>query len=102
MPPKQQQQQQQQTKATPPTAKVADLIKGKDLFCMPSNSLFDELLFLALPSSQLAVTELMCALDAYPLSTDELDIIMQKIANKQLLVKQDWSKVRRIVKKVPK
>ncbi|CAF0838966.1 unnamed protein product [Adineta ricciae] len=71
LPPK---QQQQQTKATPPTAKVADLIK-------------------ALPSSQLAVTELMCALDAYPLSTDELDIIMQKIANKQLLVKQDWSKL---------
>jgi hypothetical protein len=36
----------------------------------------------------------MSALDAFPLSTDELDIIMQKIANKQSVVRQDWSKVR--------
>lgn len=47
-----------------------------------------------LPSSQLVVTELMSGLDAYPLTTDELDIIMQKIANKQSVVKKDWSKVR--------
>jgi hypothetical protein len=36
----------------------------------------------------------MSALDAFPLSPDELDIIMHKIANKQSVVKQDWSKVR--------
>jgi hypothetical protein len=35
----------------------------------------------------------MSALDAFPLSTDELDIIMHKIANKQSVIKQDWSKV---------
>ncbi|CAF4932480.1 unnamed protein product, partial [Rotaria socialis] len=54
-------------------AKVADLIK-------------------VLPSSQVVVTELMSALDAFPLSTDELDIIMHKIANKQSVLRQDWSK----------
>ncbi len=59
--------------ATPPK-KLADLVK-------------------ALPSSQAVVTELMSALDAFPLSTDELDIIMHKIANKQSVIKQDWSKV---------
>jgi hypothetical protein len=57
-------------------------------------SSFHLLSFVAvLPSSQLVVTELMSALDAYPLSADELDIIMQKIANKQFVVKQDWNKV---------
>jgi len=56
------------------TPKIADLIK-------------------VLPSSQVVVTELMSALDAFPLSTDELDIIMHKIANKQSVVKQDWSKL---------
>ncbi|CAF3462757.1 unnamed protein product [Rotaria socialis] len=55
-------------------AKVADLIK-------------------VLPSSQVVVTELMSALDAFPLSTDELDIIMHKIANKQSVLRQDWSKL---------
>jgi hypothetical protein len=48
---------------------------------------------LALPTSQAVVTELMQALDAFPLSTDELDIIMQKIANKQSVVNRDWAKV---------
>ncbi|CAF3904570.1 unnamed protein product [Rotaria magnacalcarata] len=52
-------------------AKIADLIK-------------------VLPSSQVVVTELMSALDAFPLSTDELDIIMHKIANKQSVLRQDW------------
>ena len=47
----------------------------------------------ALPSSQAVVTELMSALDASSLSTDELDIIMHKIANKQSVIKQDWSKL---------
>jgi hypothetical protein len=47
----------------------------------------------ALPTSQAVVTELMAALDAFPLSTDELDIIMHKVANKQSVIKQDWSKV---------
>jgi hypothetical protein len=43
----------------------------------------------------------MAALDAFPLSTDELDIIMHKIANKQSVVKQDWTKVRlRIFSKI--
>jgi hypothetical protein len=37
----------------------------------------------------------MSALDAFPLSTEELDIIMHKIANKQSVIKQDWSKVRK-------
>ena len=60
--------------AAAPTTKLADLVK-------------------ALPTSQAVVTELMAALDAFPLSTDELDIIMHKIANKQSVVKQDWSKV---------
>ncbi|CAM4764718.1 unnamed protein product [Rotaria magnacalcarata] len=55
-------------------AKIADLIK-------------------VLPSSQVVVTELMSALDAFPLSTDELDIIMHKIANKQSVLRQDWSKL---------
>ena len=54
--------------------KVADLIK-------------------VLPSSQAVVTELMSGLDAFPLSSEELDIIMHKIANKQSVVKQDWSKL---------
>jgi hypothetical protein len=54
--------------------KIADLIK-------------------VLPSSQVVVTELMSALDAFPLSPDELDIIMHKIANKQSVVKQDWNKL---------
>jgi hypothetical protein len=54
--------------------KIADLIK-------------------VLPSSQVVVTELMSALDAFPLSTDELDIIMHKIANKQSVIKQDWNKL---------
>lgn len=49
---------------------------------------------LVLPSSQVVVTELMLALDAVPLSPEELDIIMHKIANKQSVVKQDWTKVR--------
>jgi hypothetical protein len=35
----------------------------------------------------------MSALDAFPLSPDELDIIMHKIANKQSVVKQDWNKL---------
>lgn len=55
--------------------KVADLIK-------------------ALPTSQAVVTELMSALDAFPLSTNELDIIMHKIANKQSVLNQDWTKVK--------
>jgi len=59
--------------AAPPT-KLADLVK-------------------TLPTSQAVVTELMSALDAFPLSTDELDIIMHKIANKQSVIKQDWTKV---------
>jgi hypothetical protein len=59
--------------AAPPT-KLSDLVK-------------------ALPTSQAVVTELMSALDAFPLSTDELDIIMHKIANKQSVIKQDWSKL---------
>ena len=46
------------------------------------------------------VTELMSALDAFPLSTDELDIIMHKIANKQSVVKQDWSKVSEMIKSI--
>ncbi|CAF4289116.1 unnamed protein product, partial [Adineta steineri] len=46
-----------------------------------------------LPTSQTVVTELMSALDAFPLSTDELDIIMHKIANKQTVLKQDWNKL---------
>lgn len=50
-------------------------------------------LFLALPTSQTVVTELMLALDAVSLSTDELDIIMHKIANKQSVLKKDWTKV---------
>ncbi|CAF0896295.1 unnamed protein product [Rotaria sordida] len=54
--------------------KIADLIK-------------------VLPSSQVVVTELMSALDAFPLSTDELDIIMHKIANKQSVLRQDWNKL---------
>jgi len=62
------------TGAAAPQTKLADLVK-------------------ALPTSQAVVTELMAALDAFPLSTDELDIIMHKIANKQSVVKQDWSKV---------
>jgi hypothetical protein len=52
----------------------------------------------ALPTSQAVVTELMSALDAFPLSTDELDIIMHKIANKQSVIKQDWSKVNIYIK----
>ncbi|CAF4252289.1 unnamed protein product [Rotaria sp. Silwood2] len=67
--PLKQQQQQQQI----PT-KIADLIK-------------------ILPSSQVVVTELMSALDAFPLSTDELDIIMHRIANKQSVLRQDWNKL---------
>ncbi|CAF3407819.1 unnamed protein product [Rotaria sp. Silwood1] len=54
--------------------KIADLIK-------------------VLPSSQVVVTELMSALDAFPLSTDELDIIMHKIANKQSVIRKDWNKL---------
>jgi hypothetical protein len=42
----------------------------------------------------------MSALDAFPLSTDELDIIMHKIANKQSVLKQDWNKVRKTKKKI--
>lgn len=51
------------------------------------------IIYLVLPSSQAVVTELMLALDAFPLSTDELDIIMHKIANKQSVLRQDWTKV---------
>ena len=58
----------------PPPARLADLVK-------------------ALPTSQAVVTELMSALDASGLSSDELDIIMHKIANKQSVIKQDWSKL---------
>ena len=53
------------------------------------------MIIVALPSSQAVVTEIMSALDAFALSADELDIIMHKIANKQSVVKQDWSKVSR-------
>jgi hypothetical protein len=60
--------------AAPATTRLADLVK-------------------ALPTSQTVVTELMSALDAFPLSTDELDIIMHKIANKQSVIKQDWAKL---------
>ena len=42
----------------------------------------------------------MSALDSYSLSTDELDIIMHKIANKQSVIRQDWSKVRQIKMKI--
>jgi len=83
---------QQQSSTVPP--KIADLIKGKIslvLYSLSNN-------FLVLPSSQVAVTELMSALDAFPLSTDELDIIMHKIANKQSVLKQDWNKVRKTKK----
>lgn len=52
----------------------------------------------SLPSSQVAMTELMLALDAYSLSADELDVIMHKIANKQAIIKQDWSKLQQVVK----
>jgi len=47
----------------------------------------------SLPTSEAVVTELMSALDAFPLSTNELDIIMHKIANKQSVLKQDWTKL---------
>jgi len=46
-----------------------------------------------LPSSQAVVTELMSALDAFSLSSDELGIIMHKIANKQSVLNQDWSRL---------
>jgi hypothetical protein len=79
----------QQVSTVPP--KIADLIKGKNLVF---SVLFFIYSILVLPSSQVVVTELMSALDAFPLSTDELDIIMHKIANKQSVVKQDWNKVK--------
>jgi hypothetical protein len=77
--------------ATSPT-KLADLVKGINTFILFLNP-YSILNLLALPTSQAVVTELMSALDAFPLSTDELDIIMHKIANKQSVIKQDWSKV---------
>jgi len=81
----------QQVSTVPP--KIADLIKGKiDFFSIFFSYILSTNL-LVLPSSQVVVTELMSALDAFPLSTDELDIIMHKIANKQSVIKQDWSKV---------
>ncbi len=88
---------QQSQVSTPPPPKIADLIKGmhSSLFIL-ANILFNHLL--VLPSSQAVVSELMTALDAFPLSTDELDIIMHKIANKQSVVKQDWSRVRGVTK----
>lgn len=46
-----------------------------------------------LPSSKVVVNELMTALDAFALSTDELDLIAHKITNKQSILKQDWSKL---------
>ncbi|CAF3179719.1 unnamed protein product [Rotaria socialis] len=57
-----------------PLTKLADIVK-------------------TLPTSQTVVTELMLALDAVTLSTDELDIIMHKIANKQAVIKKDWTKL---------
>lgn len=46
-----------------------------------------------LPTSKTIVTELMSAFDAISLSTDELDIIMHKIANKQSVLNKDWTKL---------
>ncbi len=74
--------------------KIADLIKGK-IFSFFIFEYISSNNLLVLPSSQVVVTELMSALDAFPLSTDELDIIMHKIANKQSVIKQDWNKVRK-------
>ena len=82
--------QQPPAAATPPM-KIADIIKSKSSLLIGS---LIERVFLALPTSQAVVSELMLALDAYPLSTDELNIVMHKIANKQSVIKQDWSKVR--------
>jgi len=62
------------TAARPPPMKIIDMFK-------------------ALPTSQAVVTELMLALDAYPLSADELNIVMHKIANKQSVVNKDWTKL---------
>lgn len=50
-------------------------------------------MFKALPTSQAVVSELMLALDAYPLSADELNIVMHKIANKQAVINKDWTKL---------
>lgn len=50
-------------------------------------------MFKALPTSQAVVCELMLALDAYPLSADELNIVMHKIANKQAVINKDWTKL---------
>ncbi|CAF0746345.1 unnamed protein product [Didymodactylos carnosus] len=49
----------------------------------------------ALPTSQSVVTELMLALDTIPLSDKELDVIMYKIANKQVVLKSDWNNLQR-------
>lgn len=65
------------------------------LQCLCHTSHRRMMIIVALPSSQAVVTEIMSALDAFALSADELDIIMHKIANKQSVVKQDWSKVSR-------
>lgn len=62
------------------STKVADLVK-------------------TLPSSKVVVSELMTALDAFALSSDELDLIAHKITNKQSILKQDWSKLTTKVEK---
>lgn len=72
--------------------KIADIIKSKT-FVIISHKIIIEFICVALPTSQTVVTELMLALDAASLSTDELDIIMHKIANKQAVIKKDWTKV---------
>lgn len=58
--------------STPPPPvvqpKIADLIK-------------------TLPSSKVVVSELMIALDAFALSSDELDLIVHKISNKKAILK---------------
>ena len=83
-------QQQPPATATPPM-KIADMIKSNySLFIYTS---IDEIFSLALPSSQMVVSELVSVLDAYPLSVEELNVVMYKIANRQAIIKQDWSKV---------
>ncbi|CAF0845589.1 unnamed protein product [Didymodactylos carnosus] len=47
----------------------------------------------ALPSTQALVAELMLIFDSMPLSYDELELIMYKIANKQCLIKHDWNRL---------
>ena len=83
-------QQTASASAVPSSLKIVDIVKGRTT----SNRCVSlEQVLLALPTSQAVVSELMVALDAFPLSVTELGIIMHKIANKQLLIKQDWTKV---------